>query len=135
MRVLVISFSARPHGNCDRISRMIQESCGYECTQFRFSQQQIHPCGRCSYECFEKEKACPYIEDPEYALLNDVCNHDLTYFVIPNYCDYPCANYFIFNERSQCYFQHKPELLDVFLNMRKKFIVISNTNAERLLRA
>ena len=62
--------------------------------------------------------------------MDAVCNHDLTYFVIPNYCDYPCANYFIFNERSQCYFQHKPEQLDAFLRAPKKFIVISNTNQD-----
>ena len=130
MRILIISFSARSDGNCDEISKMIQESYSCDCTVFRFSQQQIHPCGGCRYECFGKDKPCPYIGDTEYVLMDAVCNHDLTYFVIPNYCDYPCANYFIFNERSQCYFQHKPEQLDAFLRAPKKFIVISNTNQD-----
>lgn len=58
-------------------------------------------------------------------MLDAICQ-----FVIPNYCDYPCANYFIFNERSQCFFQGKPERLDAFLRVRKKFIVVSNTNQE-----
>ena len=118
--ILIISFSARQDGNCDGISRMIREHYDHSCTVFRFSQQQIHPCGGCRYECFGKETTCPYIADPEYGLLDAICNHDLTYFVIPNYCDYPCANYFIFNERSQCYFQHKPERLDRFINVKKK---------------
>lgn len=130
MRVLIISFSGRMDGNCDKISRIIQKSYQDQCTEFRFSQQQIHPCGGCRYECFEKEKTCPYIEDPEYWLLDAVCKHDLTFFVIPNYCNYPCANYFIFNERSQCFFQHRPDLLEKFLKAHKKFIVISNTNQE-----
>ncbi len=130
MRILIVSFSARQDGNCDGVSRMIQEHFDHSCTVFRFSQQQIHPCGGCRYECFGKDKPCPYIADPEYGLLDAICNHDLTYFVIPNYCDYPCANYFIFIERSQCYFQHKPEQLDRFLNVKKKFIVISNTNQD-----
>ena len=81
MRILIISFSARPDGNCDEISKMIQESYSCDCTVFRFSEQQIHPCGGCHYECFGKEKPCPYIGDKEYTLMDTVCNHDLTYFI------------------------------------------------------
>lgn len=51
----------------------------------------------------------------------------MAYFVVPNYCDYPCANFFIFNERRQCYFQNHPELEDRYLNIPKKFIVVNNT--------
>jgi len=34
----------------------------------------------------------------------------------------------VFNERSNCYFQQHPELLKKYLEIDKKFIVISNTN-------
>ena len=129
MNIIVISFSGRSDGNCDRICDYIAQSYASQCTVFRFSEQQIHPCGGCRYECFGTEP-CPYREDPEYELLESICQSDLTYFVIPNYRDYPCANYFIFNERSQCFFQGKPERLDTFLRVRKKFIVVSNTNQE-----
>lgn len=129
MNVLVISFSGRSGGNCDSISDFIAQYNEPQCTVFRFSEQKIQPCGGCRYECFGKEP-CPYLADPEYELLESICQSDLTYFVIPNYCDYPCANYFIFNERSQCFFQGKPERLDAFLRVRKKFIVVSNTNQE-----
>ena len=71
----------------------------------------------------------------EYRLLNEITNSDLTYFIIPNYCDYPCANFFIFNERSQCYFQQKPELLDTYEKVPKRVIVVSNTNEENFRQA
>ena len=46
---------------------------------------------------------------------------------LPNYCDYPCANFFAFNERIQRYFQDHPKRLDCYEGVPKKFIVISNT--------
>ena len=60
---------------------------------------------------------------------------DLTYFIVPNYCDYPNANYFIFNERSQCYFQHHEQLLDRYLSVKKRFIVVSNTQTQNFITA
>ena len=49
---------------------------------------------------------------------------EMVYFELPNYCDYPCANYFIFNECSQCFFQRKPDLLEAYLTIPKRSIVI-----------
>ena len=126
---MIVSFSARAGGNCDRISEKIAEFHGGG-KIFRFSEQQIHPCGGCRYECFRQDGICPYRSDPEYGLLESVCGSDLVYFVIPNYCDYPCAHYFIFQERSQCYFQGKPERMNEYLKIPKKFVVISNTNED-----
>ena len=60
---------------------------------------------------------------------------DAVYFVLPNHCDYPNANYFIFNERSQCFFQGRPDLLEAYLKVPKKCIVISNTNKDNFIRA
>lgn len=34
MRILIVSFSARQDGNCDGISRMIQEHYDHSCTVF-----------------------------------------------------------------------------------------------------
>ena len=59
----------------------------------------------------------------------------LTYFVMPNYSDYSCANFFIFNERSQCYFQDKTDLLNVYESVFKRVIVVSNTNEENFRKA
>ena len=130
MNCLVISFSGRKNGNCDNIGRIIQEYYGENCKFFSFSEELIHPCGNCGYECFQKGRWCPYITDPEYGLMELICAQDLIYFIVPNYCDYPCANYFIFNERSQCFFQKNPEKSDLFDRIPKRFLVVSNTNTE-----
>ncbi|MGN0352472.1 MAG: hypothetical protein ACI4ES_12540 [Roseburia sp.] len=86
--------------------------------------------GNCWYQCFTKDGKCPWIDDKEYELLDEIIKSELTYFILPNYCDYPCANFFIFNERSQCYFQKQQELADVYERIPKKVIVVSNTNEE-----
>ncbi len=52
---------------------------------------------------------------------------DLLYFVIPNFCDGPCANYYAFNERSVGYFNADTSKLQQYMNVRKWFIVVSNT--------
>ena len=54
---------------------------------------------------------------------------------MPNYSDYPCANFFIFNERSQCYFQGRADLLNVYKSVFKRVIVVSNTNEENFWKA
>jgi hypothetical protein len=84
---------------------------------------------------FAEKAKCPYFEDKEYKILEAIMHSEMVYFVLPNYCDYPCANYFIFNERSQCFFQGRPDLLESYLNIPKRSIVISNTNQEHFIQA
>ncbi len=43
-------------------------------------------------------------------------------FVVPNYSDHPCANFYIFNERSNCWFQNLPERLDQFDQAKLKLL-------------
>ena len=133
--VIIVSFSSRNHGNCEQISNQIRASYDKQTNvlHYKFSDFEIQPCGKCHYQCFKDNTACPYIGDMEYKLLDEICHSTMAYFVIPNYCDYPCANFFIFNERSQCYFQNHPERLDQYLQIRKKFIVVSNSKAESFL--
>lgn len=126
--VLIISFSGRKNGNCDQISEFIRKGLG-DAEIFRFSESPVHPCGECACECFEDNRMCPHIDDGEYGLLERICLSDLVYFVVPNYCDYPCANFFIFNERSQVYFQGYRERLLEYEAIPKKFIVISNSDS------
>lgn len=93
----------------------------------------ISPCGNCTYNCFDKNIKCPYIDDDIYHLYDSICASDMVYYIIPNYCDFPNANFFIFNERSQCYFQKHPELLKQYLEVKKKFIVVTNTEQSNFL--
>lgn len=129
MKTCIISFSSRGNGNCAQIGKMIR-SVAEEAVLFQFSNFEIHACGKCGYECFTDRSKCPYYSDMEYRLLDAVAHSDLTYFILPNYCDYPCANYFVFNERSQCYFQGYPELLEAYEKVPKRAIVVSNTNED-----
>ena len=102
---------------------------------YSFSDFNIQPCGGCNYDCFEKREACPHIGDKECEILDAIVHSEITYFILPNYCDYPCANYFSFNERSQCFFQGKTDLLNVYLRIPKRSIVVSNTKEENLIKA
>ena len=102
-KICIISFSARPGGNCGSIAREIQKfwQGRGEVELFDFSALEITPCGRCGYECFGARENCPYFSDPEFAICEAIAASDITYFILPNYCDYPPANFFIFNERGQ----------------------------------
>jgi len=131
--MVIVSFSGRKNGNCEQISRYIAEQVGGEI--FSFADFSIEPCGKCEYECFKDRERCPHIEDMEVKLLEAITESDVAYFVIPNYCDYPNANFFIFNERSQCYFQGRPEILEKYLRVSKKVVVISNTGEENFRKA
>lgn len=137
MKVCIVSFSGRPGGNCSSIAEILQQRLQpkNKVTVYDFSSFSITSCGYCNYECFQANEKCPYICDPEFAICDAITNSDLTYFVIPNYCDYPCSNFYIFNERSQCYFQHHQDLLNQYLSVRKKFIVVSNTGQDNFITA
>ena len=129
-----MSFSSRAGGNCSQIAKLLC-SLIQDAVLFDFSEFEVHPCGKCNYECFISRDKCSYIGDMECNLLDAVTNSEKTYFILPNYCDYPCANCFIFNERSQCYFQGRPELLESYEKVQKRFVIISNTNEDNFLQA
>ncbi len=134
--ITIVNFSGRKSGNCRAISKVIAAShYADETSVFDFCDIKLEPCGRCEYECFGSEKQCPYQPDGVYDLYDRITRSDLAYFIVPNYCDYPNANYFIFNERSQCYFQHNEQLLDRYLSVKKRFVVISNTQTQNFTTA
>lgn len=132
---IIVSFSSKIGGNCDQISTYIRTICGISAKIYRFTDFIIHPCGGCGYECFANSRRCPYIDDAEYRILEEICNSSITYFVLPNYCNFPCAHFFTFNERSQCFFQHHAERLEQYLNVPKRFVVVSNTGTENFIEA
>lgn len=127
MSVCIVSFSSRKNGNCGQIAAYLQ-SLHKGAKLYDFADFSIHPCGGCAYECFMPEGICPWIQDVEQELYESILDSELVYYILPNYCDYPCANFFIFNERSQCCFQGHPERAKAYGRVPKKFIVVSNTN-------
>lgn len=129
MSVCIVSFSSRKGGNCGKIAAYL---CALhkDAELFDFSDFTIHPCGGCEYECFTPGGRCPWAGDREWELYESLLGSTEAYYILPNYCDYPCANFFIFNERSQCCFQGHPEKAGAYVRIPKKFIVVSNTNEQ-----
>lgn len=132
MKVCIINFSGRTNGNCQKISECILEELKplHEVSFANMNSITLTPCGQCNYECFIKGNICPHYNDSLWSLYETISSSDLVYFVVPNYCDYPCANFFIFSERGQGFFTHTPSLLQRYTTMPKKFIVMSNTNTD-----
>lgn len=130
MKTCIVSFSGRKNGNCGGIAKELCGLYGNESKVYDFSSIKITPCTGCGYECFEAGEKCPYFKDSVFEIYDNISNSDLTYFIVPNYCDYPCSLFFAFNERSQCYFQKQESRLIKYLSARKKFIVVSNTNRD-----
>lgn len=120
---VILSFSGRKHGNCAQIARHVQSLTGGRA--YAFSELDIHPCGKCSGECFQSGRDCPHIEDDVFSLYDAVTKSDLAVYILPNHCDFPNANFFAFNERGLCFFSGRPDLLETYAKVPKKFIVIS----------
>ena len=129
---VLISFSGRNTGNCARIAAFLSEQ--MEGAQsFRFSDFQIEPCGNCSCECL-KGSVCPK-NDMETALMNAVCSSDEAWFIVPNYCGFPCANLYIYNERSVGYFGGDRQRMEQYMAVPKRFVLIGNGSQENFRRA
>ena len=137
MPACVISFSGRRDGNCSAVAQAVRDALsGRDSVQyFDCSALALTPCGGCGCECFQARERCPYFDDPVFGMYDAVTRSSMSYFVVPNYCDYPCANFFLFNVRSQCYFQGRPELLEQYERAPKKFIVVSNTGRDNFITA
>ena len=98
---LIISFSGRSGGNCDRIADFIASGHDRVVT---FRSLKVHPCSDCGYECFDG--ICKYRDDDCYALYASMPEYDRVILVVPMYCGNPSSLYFIFNERCQDFFMH-----------------------------
>ena len=97
---IIIRFSSRGSGNCAAISRKIKEFHGNENSiEYIVNQTVVQSCGNCDYECLTPGKFCPNLSEKQAELMDAICNARLVYFVVPDYCGFPCANYFAFNKK------------------------------------
>ena len=124
--VTILSFSSRNSGNCAKISTYISKYFDH-CNQLTINRETVPSCGNCDYECLKPDLRCPQMSESYQELMDNICRSDLVYFVMPNYCGYPCANYFAFNERTVGYFNMEREKMDRYMNVPKRFIIVSNT--------
>ena len=77
MATCIVSFSSRADGNCTQVGKLIRPLVK-DAVLFDFSGFEIHPCGKCSYECFFSRDRCPYNGDMEYHLLDAVSYSSLS---------------------------------------------------------
>ena len=101
---LIISFSGRTKGNCDRVADFISNP-NDEIIYFR--DKSIHGCSNCEYECLYSK--CKYREDDIYGIYDSMLGFDKVVLIVPMYCGNPSSLYFIFNERCQDYFMHNED--------------------------
>lgn len=128
--VVILNFSGKENGNCSCIADYISEK--YTRTNVRNIRiaDYFSPCGRCEYECLQQGAICPRIGDDHRTIMESICTCDVAYYLIPNYCGLPCANYYAFNERIVGWFNGDRKKMQCYLGAKKKFIFISNTENE-----
>lgn len=133
--VVILNFSSRNGGNCDNITGFIEDH-GKNANIISYKIGEcFKPCGNCNYECLKQGVGCPNLTERQKQIMMDIICSDITYFIIPNYCGFPCANYFAFNERSVGFFHLNQALLERYMNIKKKFIIVSNAKSDLFYRA
>ena len=60
-------------------------------------------------------------------VVDTVMNSDLIYYIVPNFCGFPCANYFVFNERTVGYFTADRAIKKEYMTIPKRFIIVRNS--------
>lgn len=134
--IVLIQFSGRKEGNCSAIADVIGKFHHDKTVQSYIIDANTMPaCSNCDYECLVYGKTCPNLTQEQSQIYDAVCNSEITYMIIPNYCGYPCANYFAYNERSVGFFNMDRELMDKYMNAKKRFIILSNTESDNFVNA
>lgn len=98
---IIVSFSGRKNGNCDRIANYISQE---DDSIFYMRDISTQPCAQCNYVCFSG--VCKYRDDGIYTLFEKMFTADKVVFLVPMYCGNPSALFFILNERCQDFFMH-----------------------------
>lgn len=129
--IVILDFSPRNNGNCAKIGEYIENH--YNRTNvrsYKMNTENILPCHDCNYECLRRGAVCPSITEYQIEVMDRICSSDMVYMVIPNFCGYPNANYFAFNERSVGYFNCDQSKMNLYMSVRKRFIIVSNTESD-----
>ena len=129
-KITLLRFSHRQAGNCAAIAAYIRASLpAGMVSEFVMDGESCKPCQGCDYQCLRGEGECPHQDGAYFDALNAIMSSDLVYFVLPNYCGFPCASYFAFNERSVGFFHGDKAILESYLAVPKRFIIVSNTKS------
>ena len=128
--VTILNFSSRKQGNCANIAHYMEVRSTETNIRSFVIDQRIGPCNGCNYECLMPGTKCPNISQYQEEVMGAVLQSDVVYLIVPNYCGFPCANFLAFNERSVGYFNMDRGLMQRYMNVRKRFIIVSNTENE-----
>lgn len=134
-RIVILNFSSRKVGNCSAIADYINDVivksniCVYNVGDH------FAPCGNCQYECLKPNDHCPNLTQEQREILDGIVQSDMTVYIVPNFCGFPCANYFAFNERTVGYFNLNRELMQQYMAVKKKFIIVSNSESDTFVKA
>lgn len=128
--ITIVSFSGRPNGNSMGVANVMKECLKDKEVQIvDFSEASVEPCNHCNCDCFLPNGECP-VKDDVVGIYEKILQSEEVYFIVANYCGYPNAKFFAFNERSSSFFKRRQELLTQYLAVPKKFVVISNSNMD-----
>lgn len=134
--VVILSFSTREHGNCSQIAQFVKSHHKQANVRiYTIRGEDFSPCGDCNYECLAMKKNCPNLTRMQEEIMRAVIESQLTYFIVPNYCGFPCGNYFAFNERSVGYFNMDRVRMNQYLAVPKRFVIVSNTEGDNFTNA
>lgn len=131
--VVILNFSPRIDGNCGKISDFLFDF--HNRTNVSAYHIDFTPCRGCNYECLTPGAVCPLVDQQQKEVMQAACDADLVYFIVPNFCGYPCTNYFAFNERKVGFFNGDRALTQKYMSIEKKFIVVSNTEGDNFRNA
>lgn len=129
MDTLILNFSSRREGNCYALARLVQKLLPGNVEILDFCDLDVRPCGKCGYECFRGGE-CPLAADGLPEIYEKIAGAGEVIFLVPNYCGFPCANFFAFNERGCAWFAGRQDRLDAFLMVPKRFLVISGSESD-----
>lgn len=127
--ILVLNFSPRSDGNCGHIGDLIQTFYKNSNIRSYLISGIFTPCGTCNYECLKPNVRCPSLSREQAEVFDAICQSDLVYYIIPNFCGMPNALYYAFNERSVGYFNLDRAVMANYMAVRKRFIIVSNTQS------
>lgn len=129
--ITIISFSGRPNGNSMGVANVIGECLqGKEVQIVDFSELSVEPCNHCNCDCFLPSGACP-VQDDVVSVYEKIMQSEEVYFILANYCGYPSAKYFAWNERCTAFFKRNREVMAKYMAVPKKFVAITNSNMDK----
>ena len=133
--ITILNFSGRNDGNCEQICKFIEHFHANTNICVINIKDHFDTCKNCNYQCLRPEQVCPKLGAEQRTVMDRLMESHRIYYVVPNYCGWPSANYFAFNERTVGYFNGDRSKMKSYMQIDKRFIVVSNSETEMFRQA